>query len=224
MSKKEKLPSFVSPKGTFRYPSLVTPDYGTKEFPKSDGEYKVQLILTEAEAQPLIEKLQPIYDAAISEGEEKFKGLKVEQRKKLGALKANDLYAIEYDQETEEPTGNVIFKFSMTASGKTKEGKQWSRKPALFDAKGKPMVDAPPIWGGTSGKISFEASSYFIPGTGAAGVKLRLNAAQIIDLVSGGNKDAGAFGFGEEDGYEAEDSATENNEFKDESGSEAEDF
>lgn len=224
MSKKEKLPSFVSPKGTFRYPALVTPDYGTKDFPKEDGEYKVQLILTEAEAQPLIEKLQPLYDAAISEGEEKFKGLKVEQRKKLGSLKANDLYAIEYDQETEEPTGNVIFKFTMRASGKKKDGTTWNMKPAIFDAKGTPMKEPPAIWGGTVGKISFEAAAYFIPGTGSAGLKLRLNAAQIIDLVSGGGKDAGAFGFGEEEGYEAEDSANNNdNEFKDETG-EQEDF
>ncbi len=222
MTKKEKLPSFVSPKGVFRYPALTSPDYGTKEFPKADGEYKVQLILTEAEAKPLIEKLQPIFDAAISEGEEKFKELKVEQRKKLGSLKVNDFYATEYDQETEDPTGNLIFKFTMKASGKDKKGGTWERKPALVDAKGTPLKDIKGIWGVTVGKVSFDVSPYFIPGSGAAGVKLRLNAAQIIDLVAGGGRDAEGFGFDKEDGYEAE-SAESTNEFKDES-IEEEDF
>jgi hypothetical protein len=216
MTKKEKLPSFVSPKGVFRYPALTSPDYGTKEFPKADGEYKVQLILTEAEAQPLIEKLQPLFDAAISEGHEKFKELKVEQRKKLGELKVNDIYATEYDQETEDPTGNLIFKFTMKASGKDKKGGTWERKPALFDAKGTPLKDVKGIWGGTVGKVSFDVSPYFIPGSGAAGIKLRLNAVQVIDLVSGGGRDAEGFGFEKEDGYEAE-TTESTNEFKDES-------
>ena len=215
MTKKVKLPSFVSPKGVFRYPALVLPDYGTKEYPKEEGEYKVQLILTEAEAQPLIEKLQPLFDAAISEGHEKFKELKVEQRKKLGELKINEFYATEYDQQTEDPTGNLIFKFTMRASGKNVKGETWTRKPALFDAKGTPLKDVKAIWGGTVGKVSFEASPYFISGSGTSGLKLRLTAAQIIDLVSGGGRDAGGFGFEKEDGYEAE-TEESTNEFKDE--------
>lgn len=220
MTKKTFAPSFVTPKGTYRYPSLTKPDYGNEQFPKPAGEYKVQLILTEAEAQPLIEKLQPLYDAAISEGKEKFKELKVEQRKKLGALKENDLYATEYDQETEDPTGNVIFKFAMIASGiNKKDGSKWERKPAVFDAKGKPIKDVS-IWGGTQGKVAFEAVPYFIPGTGAAGLKLRLKAAQIIELVSGGGAGSGAYGFGEEEGYEAEDTPAEQNGFTNEEESE----
>ncbi|QFP93707.1 single-stranded DNA-binding protein [Ralstonia phage P-PSG-11-1] len=220
--KKQRNPSFTSPRGVFKYPALNKPDYGNEQFPKPNGEYKVQLILSEAEAQPLIEKLQPLYNAAIEEGKAKFKELKVEQRKKLGALKENDLYATEYDQETEEPTGNLVFKFTMQASGENKKKERWERKPALFDAKGKPLPkNAPAIWGGTEGKVSFEASPYFIPGTGAAGLKLRLQAVQVIDLVSGGQRDAGAYGFGEEEGYEASDNNEEGDgaPFKDESGS-----
>lgn len=219
--KKHKNPSFTSPRGVFRYPALSKPDYGNEEFPKPDGEFKVQLILDAATAQPLLDKIQPLYDAAIAEGEEKFKGLKVEQRKKLKELKVNDLYAPEYDRETEEETGNLIFKFAMVASGKNQKGEEWSRKPALFDAKGKPLPKtAPAIWGGSEGKVSFEAVPYFISGTGAAGLKLRLQAAQVIELVSGGQRDAGAYGFGAEDGYEASDETEEaaDGSFKDESG------
>ncbi|UHX60257.1 single-stranded DNA-binding protein [Ralstonia phage vRsoP-WF2] len=217
--KKQRNPSFTSPRGIARYPALNKPDYGNEQFPKPDGEYKVQLILSEAEAQPLIEKLQPLYDAAIEEGKAKFKELKVEQRKKLGALKENDLYATEYDQETEEPTGNLIFKFTMQAGGKNKKGEPWSRKPALFDAKGKPLPkNAPAIWGGSEVKVSFEAAPYFIPGTGAAGLKLRLQAAQVLELVTGGQRSADAYGFGAEDGYEADDNNEEGDEAPDTDG------
>ncbi|QBE66857.1 ssDNA-binding protein [Pseudoduganella lutea] len=208
----------TTPKGTFKYPALTKPDYGNEQFPKPNGEYKVQLILSQADAEPMIAKLQPHFDAAVAEGESKFKELKVEQRKKLKELKVNDLYTPEYDKDTEEETGNVIFKFTMAASGENQKKEKWTRKPALFDAKGKPMLKAPDIWGGTEGKVSFEAAPYFIPGTGAAGLKLRLNAVQIIDLVSGGQRDAGAYGFGEEEGFEADDSAAEDDTpFKDES-------
>ena len=208
--KKQRNPSFTTPRGVFKYPALNKPDYGNEQFPKPNGEYKVQLILSEAEAQPLIEKLQPLYDAAIAEGKEKFKELKVEARKKLGKVTENDLYATEYDQETEEPTGNLIFKFTMQASGENKKKERWERKPALFDAKGKPLPkNAPAIWGGTEGKVSFEASPYFIPGTGAAGLKLRLQAVQVLELVTGGQRSADAYGFGAEDGYEADDNNEE---------------
>jgi hypothetical protein len=214
---KKKNPSFVTPKGAFRYPALVTPDFGTKEYPKEAGEYKVVLILSEAEAAPLIEKLKPIFDEAVSEGQEEFAKLKVEARKKLKELKVNDFYTVEYDKETEEETGNLLFKFSMNASGKSKkDGSVWNRKPALFDAKGKPLVGVKSIWGGTLGKVSFEAAPYFIGGTGAAGLKLRLNAAQIIELNEGGNKSSEGYGFGEEDGYEA--SPANESGFSDESG------
>lgn len=223
--KKPKNFSSTTPRGIFRYPALDKPDYGNEQFPKPDGEYKVQLILSREAAEPLIAKLQPIYNKAIADGEAEFGKLKVEQRKKLKELKANDLFSPEYDKETEEETGNVIFKFTMQASGKNKKGEPWSRKPAVFDAKGKPMLKVPQIWGGTEGKVSFEASPYFIPGTGAAGLKLRLQAVQIIDLVSGGQRDAGAYGFGEEDGYEAgEDQPEDTTPFKDESGSGEEEF
>jgi hypothetical protein len=104
-----------------------------------------------------------------------------------------------------------------------KDNKPWNRKIALFDAKGKPILKIESVWGGSEVKVSYEASPYFIPGTGAAGLKLRLNAVQILKLVSGGNRDAGAYGFGEEDGFDgssvAADDAEDTGTFKDESDS-----
>lgn len=228
--KKQKNPEFTSPRGVFVYPKLNEPDYGNEQFPKPDGEYSVNLRLTREEAEQFINaKLKTHLDAAYAEAEEAFAKLPVGTRKKLGKVTQNELFKIEYDKETEEETGFVTFKFAMKASGKTKAGKEWSRKPVIFDAKGKKMVKAPDIWGGTEGKVSFEARPYFIPGTGAAGLKLALNAVQVIDLKSGGGRDAEGYGFGAEDGYEYDESdagADDDNGFKDEStgGDDNQDF
>lgn len=193
----------TSPKATFRYPKLNEPDYGSDEYPIEGGAYSVQLVLSAEEAKPLIDQLQPHYEKALEDGQIKFDGLPVAQRKKHGSLKEQNFYTEEFDKETEEPTGNVIFKFKMKASGKDKKtGKPWSRKPAIFDAKGKPMIGVPSIWGGTTGKVSFEVSPYFVQGQAMAGISLALNAVQIIDLRSGGGGNAESYGFGEEEGYE----------------------
>jgi hypothetical protein len=215
--KKAKPVRYTSPKGTFRYPALVKPDYGTEEFPKPNGEFKVQLILNEADNQDFINKMQVLHDAAVEEGKKKFSELKVEQRKKLKELKVSDLFAVEYDKETEEPTGNVIFKFSTSASGKNQKGEEWKRTIPLFDAKGK-KVSLPAVGGGTLGKVSFEASPYFVAGQGMAGVKFYLTAVQVLELRTYGGGNAEEYGFGEEEGFDGIESEAESNGFGDESG------
>lgn len=205
-TKKAKRPQFITPKGAFMWPAITKPDYGNEQFPKPNGVYKVQLVMSREAAQPLLDKLDPLYKEAIADGEDKFSKLKVEARKKLKELKVNDLFSEEYDKTTEEPTGNIIFKFETSASGVNDKGEKWSRKLPVFDAKGKPLTNPPAIYGGTVGKISFEVGSYFIPGTGSAGLKLYLSAVQVIELVSAGQRSASGFGFGQEEGYEGDDS------------------
>lgn len=221
---KKKRVRLVSPAGRFRFPKLSEPDYGTKDYPKPNGEYSVKLILKEDDeaAQAFIAKLQPLHDEAVAAAKAAFKELKPETRKKLKEVKVNDLFTQLLDKETEEPTGEIEFKFAMNASGVSKKtNKKWERRPALFDAKAKPMVKPPAIWGGTVGKVSFEPSAYFIAGTAAAGLKLNLTGAQIIDLKSGGEASADELGFGAEDGgYEyAEAPATGDATSKDEDAS-----
>jgi hypothetical protein len=228
MAEKKKLPSFVTPKGVFKFPKLNNPDRGTKEYPKPDGEYSVKLVVRQDDPAVVafLEKLQPLFDEAVEAAEKEFKGLKVETRKKLKEVKVNPLFTTLYDKETEEPTGEIEFKFAMKASGKYSErhpkaGQRWQRKPTIFDAKGKPMTKAPDIWGGTIGKVSFEASPYFIPGTGAAGLRLALQAVQVIELRTAGSRSAKEYGFGEEEGFEYEEPTEES--FGDEtSGTESE--
>ena len=109
IEKRERL-KLVSPKAPFRYPKLTEPDYGTDDYPIAGGQYSVQLVLDAEAAKPIIEKLQPLYDQAIEEGQIKFDNLAVAQRKKHGSLKVQPFYTEEFDKETEEPTGNLIFR------------------------------------------------------------------------------------------------------------------
>jgi hypothetical protein len=230
-NKRPKAPSFTTPKGTFRFPKLSEVDFGAKEFPKAEGEYSVQLVLRadDPDTQALIEKLKPLHEAALQRGDTAFKALKAETRKKLGQLKVNDLYTELLDQDTEEPTGELVFKFAARASGEYKNGSKagqfWDTRPTVFDVKTNVLIQgfrfrdraddekmadvhvksSPGIWGGSTGKVSFEVGidkdgepGYFIPGTGAAGLKLALNAVQVIDLVSAGQRSAEDYGFGNE--------------------------
>jgi hypothetical protein len=170
----------------------------------------VQLVLkTESkEAKQLIKELTPLYEEARAIAEDEFKALAVDTRKAfekkgIKGPQMNPLFTEVYDKETEEPTGEIVFKFAMKARGVSKKtNKKWSRKPNIFDAKGKRMRKLPDIWGGTVGKVAFEAVPYFIPGTAAAGLRLPLVGAQIIDLVAGGARTASSMGFEEEEGYE----------------------
>lgn len=214
---KPKAPKITTPKGTFKFPRLNEPD--TKF--KADGEYSVKLILDGEQAEKLIKKLQPYYDEAVKAGEAAYKKLPVKTRKQ-NDFKTVPFYHPVYDDDTEEETGDYEFTFKMKASGENKKtGKRWTMKPVVFDAKGVPLKKVPNVWGGTVGKVSFsipymqddnEAPGFFTVGVGA-GLSLRLEAVQIIELVSGGgSRNAKDYGFGEEDGFSADDVTDEDDE------------
>ncbi|HWL80082.1 MAG TPA: hypothetical protein VNR89_03955 [Roseomonas sp.] len=232
---KQRLPKITSPKGRLGFPKLVEPDYGNQQYPKPDGEFSTKLVVNadDPAVKAFIEKLQPFFDTAEDEAKEKFAALKAETRKKLGSYKMNPLFTELLDKETEEPTGEIEFKFARKASGEYKKGpkagKRWQATVPLFDAKGRLIPthdkngdvrpDAPKVWGGTLARVSFEPSAYFIPGTGAAGLKLNLEAVQIIEL-GGGARSASSYGFGAEDGYAHEEDNESGGRFSDEEGDE----
>lgn len=205
--KRKKAPSFVTPRGTFVFPRLTEAD--TKF--KAAGEYSVKLRLTKDAAADLVKALAPMHAEAVKTGKKEYAALKVETRKKLdakGGFNVVPLFTPCYDDDENE-TNEIEFNFKMTASGESKKtGKKWERRPVIFDAKGKPMGNVQ-VWGGTIGKVSFDVGlnkegepGYFIPGTGSAGLSLRLNSVQVLDLVSKGERSAASYGFSEEEGYE----------------------
>jgi hypothetical protein len=207
-SKKPTLHKITFPAAPFRYPRLSEIDYGSDEFPDPEGSFNVTLVYREdsEDAQALLAKLTPHYEAAREAAEAAFAALPIGTRKKLGAISCNPLYSVLYDKETEEPTGEIAFKVSTKATGVhesgPKKGETWVRKVPLFDAKKSPIVKTPDIWGGTVGKVSAELSPYFISGSGKWGLSLYLTGVQILNLVTKGQRSADDLGFDEEDGYE----------------------
>lgn len=205
---KEKAPKrerLITPKGVAVYPRLATPD--TKFNP--EGVYSLRLRMSEEDAAEMMADLdaraQASFDKAVAaNGGKTFKlvkGKKVE-------LEKNDPYIRVLDEDGETETGEIEFSFSMKATYKDKDGKVHKRKPGLADGKGKELKKAPNIYGGSIVKVNYTPSEYQI--NTAAGVKLYLNAVQILTLVSGGG---GNMGFGAEDDadytYEEDDNSSD---------------
>lgn len=202
---KPKKPRYTTPAGIAQYPWLNKPD--TKFNP--DGEYKTNLEVPAEEAQKLVTFLDEQFAQAVAQAKKENPGKKIKEGTP--------------GYEVNEETGKVTFKFKTKAKVTTKSGDTFDQKVALFDAKGKPITNAPNIGGGSKVKVSFEINSYYTAIAGA-GLSLRVKAVQILDLVEfGGGANAESYGFGAEDGYEAKDSS-DDNEFTDETEEETEDF
>lgn len=182
--KKKRPPKIVTPKGMAIYPWLNKPD--TKF--KPEGEYRLKLRLSEEAAAPLLEKLQPMFDAAVAEA-------KKNPKNKGKTLKKNDLFVKVIDDDGNE-TGDIDFNFKRSASGITKQGpntgKAWSAVLDLVDAKGNKLSPEARVFGGSIVKVSFTPNPYDKPI--GCGLSLRLEAVQVIKLVEG-QRD---YGFGDE--------------------------
>jgi hypothetical protein len=207
MADKPKVVKMNTPLGTAKWPKLSEPDYGTKDYPKPEGEYSVKLVFDEDDPKFMAfrEKLEAYMVPVEAMAQAEFAKLKKPQRDKIGSPTRNDMFTPIYDED-DEPTGQVEMKMTMKASGVVKrgprEGKKWSRKPQLFDALGRPIKGKVDIWGGSELIISFSFTEpgYFIPATGAYGIKLQLEAAQVVTLRQGGERSASEYGFGKQEG------------------------
>lgn len=195
-------------KGILKYPRLNAPDYGTDNFPKEGGEYNTKVIISGAELERLQKKMDRIYDEAIAEGKEKFEKKAVAKRKKTPF--AENPYFTPVYNEDEEETGDFEISVKTKASGVSKKtGKKWSRKVPLYDAKLNKLSPNVNVYGGTVAKVSFTVSPYFVDANHLAGLSLRLEGVQVLELVSGGEASASSLGFEEEDGFEYDGSADE---------------
>lgn len=198
---KAKNPRYVTPAGTAQYPYLTKPD--TKF--NSDGEYKISLEIPARQAQEIVTFLDEQFEAAVAKAKKENPGKKIKQ--------GDVPYSVDDD------TGNVTVRFKLKAKVTPKNGDPFEQRPAIFDAKGKPITNVS-VGGGSKVKVAYELIPYFTAIAGA-GISLRLKAVQVIDLKEfTGGAGADAFGFGEEEGYEAEETAAEQNGFSEETGSE----
>ena len=167
--------TITTPTGVALYPWLNKPD---TEYNK-DGEYKVNLVLSKEEAQPIVDTINEVFSENLKD--------EMKKQKKKELKKANPPYADELDDDG-KATGNVIFKFKSKAV----------YKPAIFDANGETVIN-PQIWGGSEIRVNAALYPYFVSSIGA-GVSLKLRAVQVIALVEG-SEGAGRFGFDKTAGY-----------------------
>ena len=209
--KKYNYPKFITPRGVWKYPALHEPSKGSKEYPDPDGSYKVDHFLEANDklTKDMLAKLKPLAEEALVEARKKWEGQSVQLRKKFpDGPELQEYYTVEYDDETEKPTGRLRFRFKMKASGAYKEGhkkygKRWEIKPDVFDGAGNIMKKIPAVWSGSEGKVSFEVVPYYVPAQNTCGISLKLKAAQILKLQTGSAKSASEYGFEkEEDAFE----------------------
>lgn len=191
--------TLTTPKGTALWTSLNKPD--TKW--KAEGVYEVKLAFNadDEAVQQLAAKLEKLLDEKYAEVVDE---LKADGKAGLVAkIKKVPVFDVEEDPETGEETGRLIKKFRMTASGVSKkDGKKWTRAPKIFNARGVELKAAPSIGSGSVLKVSFEPYMYYSPKDKEVGCSCRLEAAQLIELVSFGQKDAAGYGFEAEEGYD----------------------
>ena len=177
--------TLTTPKGIAVYPRLDKPDTKFND----NGTYKTDLKISAKDAKPLLDKLTAMYKDWVGKA----------HPKNPDQSNRNAFYFMALDDQGNE-TGDIILKLRVT-NKITKKGDLWDRRPAQFDAKGTPIAKHKAVSGGSTLKVSFEVYQYQLP-TGAKGMSLQPEAVQIIDLIEwNGNKDAGGYGFGQEDGY-----------------------
>lgn len=205
-----KREQFTTPKGVFvGYPKISAPDFKFKDA----GEFtlKVRLPNDNPKTQDFIKRIDALGEETLKELRKDPKKSKTPAIAKAWAIK-NCPYKAETDDDGNE-TGFTIFTMKSTHSGVSKKtGKPWKRSVPLFDSKGKPLPKnadktyAAQVWGGSEGYATFTMAGYGQTTSVGAGVKLSLEAVKITKLVSGGERGADQYGFGDdtdEDGFDA---------------------
>ncbi|WP_422048090.1 hypothetical protein [Shimia sp.] len=173
--------TMTSPKGVAVYPRLDKPDTKFDEH----GIYKADIKLPEDEGKAFIKAVK----AKAAED-----GISPKMVAKCFSKVLDD---------DEEETGEILVHFrvknKVIKSGQ-RAGEIWDRRPAQFDARGRPIAKHKAVAGGSVIKVSFEIYEWAFGGK--SGVSLQPEAIQIIELKEwSGGGDASSYGFGAEDGY-----------------------
>jgi hypothetical protein len=158
--KKQNAPTTIkTPVGTVEWAHLITPDTKYKE----EGQYKLDLIMSSDDAQPVIDAIAERYDA--------FYAAQLEETGK-SKLKR-------YDLPWEENDGDVKFRFRRKAVIQTKKG-PWDRKPSVTDKNGQEITQR--ISNGSKARVAFELHFWNTPTLGV-GVTLQPCFVRVEELV-----------------------------------------
>lgn len=180
----------TTPKGSVLFAHVFTPEtYDGKEVG-----YTIQLKLNEIETKAFM--------AVIDE--------ELEKAKHSIKLKPGQKWAAEpFLGYREDKDGDIVFKFKTASTITTKAGETLTRTVPVFDAHGRPIKEKINIGNGTIARVAYTLIPYWVSKV-VNGIKLRLEAVQIIDLKEFGEKEASGYGFAnEEDGFSFEEKKDE---------------
>ena len=176
MPKKVKPTRYKTPLGIAKYPYLTTPD----NF-KDQLKWKVNVVVdpTDPEWQAHKDLIDSLVDDAFQEKVAELKGKAKKETRKYYP------YDDEYDPETGEPTGNLVFKFRRPAAYVCKKtGDLKSINIGRVDAKGKPISveDLGNPGNGTTLRIAWEPYGFHSPAGKNAGITLRIASVQFVKV------------------------------------------
>lgn len=172
MSAKHNL--LASPRGVARYPYLNEPDHEYAIKYGNAPEFKVQLVPSIEDGEAFKKQLEKFHDSELK----RFSKDEGKQLKKHDAIP----YADVLDKDTQDPTGEIAFKFKLKAEGKnSKTGETWSNSIAWKSAQNQPIqkpIDK--VGGGSVIRIAYEPYCWNI--AGKVGMTLRLKVIQLLEL------------------------------------------
>ena len=173
----------VTPKGSLLFPHIYEPE----TYEGKDVGFTVTIKFDQKETDALI----VVIDKELEKAKHSIK------------LKPGQKWSAEpFLGYREDKDGDIVFKFKANSHYTTKSGETHKVTIPVFDAHGKPIKDPLSIGNGTIAKVAYTLVPYWISKV-VNGIKLRLDAVQIIDLKEYGEKDAKGYGFGEEEGFSA---------------------
>lgn len=162
-----------------------------------NGVYNILLVMSEEDANKPLKSapkglMQTLSDQMEISKEQAFEKAKPQNR---GSLTARPPFQKEYDDQGME-TGNIEFRFKMTAKFTDREGVVRERKPTIYDAQRNILEES--VGSGSKLKVAFNARPYYMPSNNSFGVSLFLSAVQVLELAVFDAND-----FEDEDGYVA---------------------
>lgn len=193
MAERKRKPIHLTPRGVFKYTHLNKPDFGTKKFPKKEGEFSVTLVLDKDDPKTtaFIEKIEALMPELEEQAQELFDEASARVKAKWKAKKITEpvfqpFYQDELDEDG-DPTGNLLFRFKTKATYEDKESGQTKTKVIkLLDGRGEviPNKKRPLVYSGTEGKVAFTVSLSFIPEEAKAFVTFYLAEVKILKLAA----------------------------------------
>ena len=189
-----KYPTLItSPFGSALWSHLVTPD--TKF--NVEGDYKINLELSESDAAPLIAQIMAAKDEALAtfKADAKAEG---KTQKAIDKIKLSDIDPFAEDDEDEN---KIVFKFKRKASFTKDTGETIHFDVPLIDSTGKtiPSDKKPNVGNGSQVRVMAELIPYHMA-TSGVGISLRLKKVQIKSLVEF-STDGPGFDACEDGGY-----------------------